>query len=263
MMAGELRQQPLFEVKGLGHAYGSRQIFADLDLRILPGERLAVVGPSGCGKSTLLRLCAGLEEARDGQVIHPAKGHAVVFQDPTLLPWKRTDANIALGLRARGVGRAESLRRARELAQTFGLTADDMTKFPRQLSGGMQCRAALARAFVLDPPLVFLDEPFSALDVGWKADCHARLEHQPGTAVFLITHDLMEAVRVADRILLLGPAGEGWRGEFPNLLSEEERHDEMIIHARTLDLLARPEVRRCFDLDGPSRCCHPPRPVLP
>jgi len=238
---------PVLIVRGLEHRYGPAPVFEKLDLVIGREERVAVVGPSGCGKTTLLQLCAGLITARCGHIERRCSRSAVVFQAPTLLPWKNALDNIVLGLKAAGVAKPARRQRGRNAAAAFGLKEGDLEKYPHQLSGGMQCRVALARAFAVEPDLVFLDEPFSALDVGLKAECHNYLLNISGVAVFFITHDLMEAVRLADRILLLGDAPACWIGEYrPELPAALRR--EADVHAETRALLERPEIRDCFGL---------------
>ena len=237
----------VLSVRDLTHRYGPAPVFENLDLDIAHGERVAVVGPSGCGKTTLLQLCAGLISARSGQIERQCRSSAVVFQAPTLLPWMNAHDNIELGLKAAAVEKPARRQRGRRAAAAFGLKAADLEKYPHQLSGGMQCRVALARAFVVDPDLVFLDEPFSALDVGLKTECHNYLLDISGVAVFFITHDLMEAARLADRILLLGDAPARWIGEYRPELAAAQRRDADV-HAETRALLERPEVRDCFGL---------------
>lgn len=240
-------RDPVLIVRGLAHRYGPMPVFENLDLVIGRGERVAVVGPSGCGKTTLLQLCAGLITARCGDIERHCSRSAVVFQAPTLLPWMNALDNIDLGLKAAGVPKETRRQRSRHAAAAFGLGSVDLEKYPHQLSGGMQCRVALARAFVIEPDLVFLDEPFSALDVGLKTECHEYLLRYSGIAVFFITHDLMEAVRLADRIVLLGADPGRWIGEY-RLQRPPGQRQEADIHADTRALLERPEVRDCFGL---------------
>jgi len=193
-------------VRGLSHAFALREVLADVDLDIEAGRITALVGPSGCGKTTLLHLCAGLATVRTGHIANGFTRPACVFQQPRLLPWKTALDNIALGLKATGVAPRARTARAYELGLRMGLAGDDLDKFPHQLSGGMQSRVALARALVLEPDLLLLDEPFSALDIGLKAELYGLLLHHLATrsmGVMIITHDLMEAVRLSDTILVM------------------------------------------------------------
>ncbi|SPC13785.1 ATP-binding cassette domain-containing protein [Cupriavidus taiwanensis] len=189
--------------------YDGRTVLHDVALDVAPGEFLAIVGRSGCGKSTLLRLVAGLEAADGGSIAidgeAAAAGRArpadvrVMFQDARLLPWKRVLDNVALGLpRAR---RAEA---ARVLAQV-GL-ADRAQAWPARLSGGQRQRVALARALVHHPQLLLLDEPLGALDALTRIEMQALIEslwRRLGFTALLVTHDVAEAVALADRIVLI------------------------------------------------------------
>jgi len=176
-----------------------------LDMVVQPGEILALVGPSGCGKSTLLRLAAGLLAPSSGSVERPKGEQAFVFQKPTLLPWRTLQENVALPLEL--VGRSDPAAVIGVL-ELVGL-AEHATKLPVTLSGGMQMRASLARALVTQPELVLLDEAFSALDGLTRRRLHlAFLEiwRAKGFSVLMVTHDLDEALWLADRVVVLeGP----------------------------------------------------------
>ncbi len=188
-------------------------VLAPLDLTISPGEFVAVLGPSGCGKSTLLRLLSGLAEPSAGTITidghPPGQGDdlAYVFQDATLLPWLRVDANVETLLRLRRVPAAERARRREAALALVGL-ADRARAYPRQLSGGQKMRVSLARALATEPRVLLLDEPFGALDEMTRdrlgeelLAIHAR---QRWTALF-VTHSVAEAVFLATRILVLAP----------------------------------------------------------
>ena len=160
---------PALVVRDLEHAFATRTVLEGVSLRLPAGETLALVGPSGCGKSTLLHLCAGLLDVRSGEIHNGFARTAMLFQQPTLLPWKTTLDNIALGLKAQGVPGRERLAQATRMGNLLGLDDVALAQFPHQLSGGMQSRAALARALVLSPDLLLLDEPTSALDPSTEA----------------------------------------------------------------------------------------------
>jgi len=195
-------------LQGLGKAFGERQVLADIDLQIEPGEFVAIVGRSGCGKSTLLRLVAGLETASsgtlalDGDAVRGATRDdvRVMFQDARLLPWKRVADNIALGLQT-----ADAPARARGALAQVGL-ADRAHDWPAVLSGGQRQRVALARALVHTPRLLLLDEPLGALDALTRIEMQALIEalwREQGFTALLVTHDVAEAVALADRIILI------------------------------------------------------------
>src|SRR4051794_10443767 len=178
---------------------------AGVSLRVAPGEVLAVVGPSGCGKSTLLELVCGLQQPDQGRVETP---EAVLMpQRDLLLPWASALDNAALALRVRGVPRAEARRRAAPAFAEFGLAGFERAK-PHELSGGMRQRVAFLRTLLAGAPLLCLDEPFGALDAISRADMQAwlagALAREPRT-VLLVTHDVEEAVVLADRVVVLSP----------------------------------------------------------
>jgi sulfonate transport system ATP-binding protein len=193
------RTGPVVHVRGLTRAFGPDQVLQDLNLDIAAGEFVALIGRSGSGKSTLLRALAGLDPAVTGQV--EAHGTvAVAFQEPRLVPWKRVRDNVTLGLRT-----ADPQAVAAAALAEVGL-ADRARAWPLTLSGGEAQRASLARALVRQPRLLLLDEPFSALDALTRMAMHQLVlrlwdHHRP--AVLLVTHDVDEAIELADRVLVL------------------------------------------------------------
>ena len=187
-------------VRGLTRKFGDRVVLDGLDVDIAPGEFVALIGRSGSGKSTLLRALAGLDREVTGEVSVTGPV-AVAFQEPRLIPWKRVQANVSLGLRT-----ADAAGAARTALDEVGL-AERADAWPATLSGGEAQRASLARALVREPRLLLLDEPFSALDALTRITMHRLVlslwtSHRP--AVLLVTHDVDEALSLADRVLVLG-----------------------------------------------------------
>jgi sulfonate transport system ATP-binding protein len=191
--------RPAAWVRGVTREFAGRRVLDQLDLDIAPGEFVALIGRSGTGKSTLLRALAGLDREVTGELTVPGST-AVAFQEPRLVPWRRVWANVALGLR---VSDPKSVARAALDEVELTSRAD---AWPLTLSGGEAQRASLARALVREPSLLLLDEPFSSLDALTRITVHrlvVRLwaHHQP--AVLLVTHDVDEALALADRVIVL------------------------------------------------------------
>jgi len=194
------------KIQGLHKHFGANHILKGIELEVHPGEFLAIVGRSGCGKSTLLRLVASLETATDGSIAldgEPVRGLSantrIMFQDARLLPWQRVLDNVAIGLPRRARERAE-----RALAHV-GLH-DRAGDWPAILSGGQRQRVALARALVSQPRLLLLDEPLGALDALTRLEMQSlieRLWEEQGFTALLVTHDVDEAVALADRIIVV------------------------------------------------------------
>lgn len=201
VLAGSVRLEvaAAVAIRGLSRSFGDNTVLDGLDLDIAAGSFVALLGRSGSGKSTLLRTLAGLDPAPAGTVSVPPE-RAVVFQEARLVPWKRVRRNITLGLRER-----DPDRHAETVLTEVGLShrAD---AWPLTLSGGEAQRAALARAFVRDPKLLLLDEPFAALDALTRLRMQrlvATLWERRRPAVLLVTHDVDEALLLADRVLIL------------------------------------------------------------
>jgi ABC-type nitrate/sulfonate/bicarbonate transport system ATPase subunit len=196
--------EPL-QISGVTRRYPRVTALEAVDLSVRRDEVVAVVGPSGCGKSTLLELIAGLQEPDEGTIAAPEA--SFMPQRDSLLPWRSALSNAALALECEGVPRAEARRRAEPLFERFGLAEFERTP-PRALSGGMRQRVAFLRTLLPGRPVLLLDEPFGALDSitrasmqRWLADA---LKQEPRTVVF-VTHDVEEAVFLADRVVVLSP----------------------------------------------------------
>ncbi len=200
---------------------GEVHALANVELNVGRKEFVVLLGPSGCGKTTLLRVIAGLirptsgsveiasrplwsDNKRDRQAVQDM---GVVFQEANLFPWLTIEQNIALPLRLRNVPPVKRLARARELAEFVGLAGFE-TRWPRELSGGMRQRAAIARALSYEPDILLMDEPFGALDAMTRDTMNVELQDiwiKTGRTIVLVTHSITEAVFLADRIVLLSP----------------------------------------------------------
>jgi ABC-type nitrate/sulfonate/bicarbonate transport system ATPase subunit len=184
-----------------------------VNLDIQPGEFITLIGPSGCGKSTLLRIITGLYQPTDGEVYldedlikGPHHSRGLVFQDPTLFPWKTVFENVATGLQARGVLK-EKWNEVEDFIDLVGLKGFENV-YPHQLSGGMSQRVALARALVNEPKVLSLDEPLGALDAFTRMNLQdeiLRIWKERGTTLIFVTHDIDEAVYLSDRIVVMTP----------------------------------------------------------
>jgi NitT/TauT family transport system ATP-binding protein len=205
----ELSAPPAVAVDGVSkvHGRGSSAVLAldGISLTVRPGEFVCVVGASGCGKSTLLSLVAGLDRATSGSIEVPGGTPALMFQESALFPWLTVAGNVELPLRLHGAGRSARRDRARELLSAVHL-AEFARRRPHQLSGGMRQRVALARTLALDAPVLLMDEPFGALDAMTRDLLHDELERlwqERGLTVLFVTHNVREAARLGDRIVLL------------------------------------------------------------
>lgn len=203
-----------FRLDGVQKSFADLRVLDGVSLEAKQGEFVALVGPSGCGKSTALRMCSGLEQADSGRVLW--KGEPVVgtdparmllFQEHALYPWRTVAQNVGLGLEMAGVSRAEREERVAAILGRVGLGGFG-PYLPHQLSGGMKQRAAIARALVMDPAALLLDEPYGALDAITRLTMQEellRLWHGTGKTVLLVTHDIDEALFLADRIYVMSP----------------------------------------------------------
>jgi NitT/TauT family transport system ATP-binding protein len=203
------------DIENVSHAFdiegAALPVLHDVTLNIEPGEFVALLGPSGCGKSTLLRLVAGLEHPLSGilresgrRIREPEPSRVVVFQDPTLFPWRTVWDNVALGLEAQGILK-QNRQRVDAALDLVGL-APFRKAYPHQLSGGMAQRVALARALVNDPKVLILDEPLGKLDSLTRITMQAELVslwQRKGFTTLLVTHDAEEALFLANRVIVL------------------------------------------------------------
>jgi NitT/TauT family transport system ATP-binding protein len=250
--------EPFIRLRGVSKIYrrGKQEHLAvsDATFDVMPGELVSMVGPSGCGKSTLLKILAGLHphdggELKMGSASHafdPARDVGMVFQAPLLLKWRRILENVLLPAEILGLAQGEARDRARNLLALVGLTGYE-DKYPYELSGGMQQRAAIARALVHDPKLVLMDEPFGALDALTREKMNLellRIWKEAGKTIVFVTHGISEAVFLGTRVVVLtaGPAkmADNFRIELP--------------HPRTLDMKTNERfgeyTRRIYKLLG-------------
>jgi putative spermidine/putrescine transport system ATP-binding protein len=203
------------ELRGISRAYGAHTALHPLDLTIRGGEFVALLGPSGCGKTTALNSLAGLLPLTAGEIVldgrridtlPPEKrGFGMVFQNYALFPHLTVRANVAFGLKMRGVGKAETTRRVDAVLALVHLS-EQAHKHPGQLSGGQQQRVAIARAIVMEPPLVLMDEPLSNLDAALRLEMRSeirRIHQEFGLTTLYVTHDQEEALSLADRLVVL------------------------------------------------------------
>lgn len=206
-MGGETMSENLaLRLEKVGHAFLGRTLFENFDLSIRRGETVALLGPSGSGKTTILQIAAAIIDPVKGRIDRTYRRQGLVFQEPRLLPWMTLIDNIAYGLSAAGARKRERRETAGHFALEVGLEEADFCKYPVELSGGMRQRAGVARALAVDPDMLFLDEPFSAVDVGLRRHLQNLLveaSRKRGFSTLLVTHDLYEALRVADRLLVL------------------------------------------------------------
>jgi len=237
--------------KSLYHKFGATEILEDINFSLEQGKVISVVGPSGSGKTTLLHLCGDLLEISDGEVFNSFNSQAFAFQDARLLPWQTALDNIAFGLKGQGVAKKIRHDLARKMAGKLGLNADDLIKFPKDLSGGMRQRVAFARALVIGPELMFLDEPFSALDIGLKQELQHLLMDLVVTkklSICFITHDLAEAIKLSDEILVLD-ADPGRIVKQIVLDKPRQERDDGYIFSTTKQLLQDPQIISTFELN--------------
>ncbi|HEX4702918.1 MAG TPA: ABC transporter ATP-binding protein [Pseudonocardiaceae bacterium] len=240
--------------KSFGRGQRSAAALAGVDLRVEPGEFVCLLGASGCGKTTLLNLVAGLDSPSTGQITLNSARPAVMFQEAALMPWLTAARNIELALRLAGVGRADRRRRTAQLLDLVRLNGSGGRR-PHELSGGMRQRVALARALACTvhgvstdpdelPSLLLMDEPFSALDAITRDVLQAellRVWQMTRAAVLFVTHDVREAVRLGQRVVLLssrpGRVVREWRVDGMSGTERAETVDE--INGRLREVISR------------------------
>jgi len=252
--------EPIIEARKLEKFYpqpdGSRvQVIAPTDIAVYPEQIIALLGPSGCGKSTMLRMLTGLSPTSGGSVYwhgHPvgeeAPNVSIVFQSFALFPWLTVIENVEAPLEARGIGEVERHKRALRIIDAVGLDGFE-SAYPKELSGGMKQRVGVARALVVEPEVLFMDEPFSALDVLTAETLRGELlelwleKKIPTRAIFIVTHNIEEAVILADRIIVLGRNPAHIHAEFTvNLAHPRDRKDPRFVEL--VDLIYRALTRQ-------------------
>lgn len=197
--------ETLLRFEQVNKNYADLKVLEGFNFSVQRGDVLGILGPSGVGKSTLLKIVAGIVPVSSGQVINRAGRIGYVFQEPRLLPWRTARDNIAFGLMARGISRKEARKKADRMLEEIGLEGFG-NHFPGELSGGMAQRITLARAFAIEPEILLLDEPFSALDSGFKEVMMSLLGSMIGehrTTVLYVSHYPEEVLKIANRLLLL------------------------------------------------------------
>jgi NitT/TauT family transport system ATP-binding protein len=252
--------EPIIEARKLEKFYpqadGSRvQVIAPTDIAVYPGQIIALLGPSGCGKSTMLRMLTGLSPTSGGSVYwhgHPvgeeAPSVSIVFQSFALFPWLTVIENVEAPLEARGIAEVERHKRALRIIDAVGLDGFE-SAYPKELSGGMKQRVGVARALVVEPEVLFMDEPFSALDVLTAETLRGELlelwleKKIPTRAIFIVTHNIEEAVMLADRIIVLGRNPAHIHAEFSvNLPHPRDRKEPRFVDM--VDMIYRALTRQ-------------------
>jgi NitT/TauT family transport system ATP-binding protein len=253
---------PIIQARALEKFYtqpdGNRiQVIAPIDLSIEAGKIIALLGPSGCGKSTFLRMLSGLSRPSSGEVLwhgKPLDGQtpnvSIVFQSFALFPWLTVLENVEAPLEALAVGAVERHKRALKTLDTVGLDGFE-TAFPKELSGGMKQRVGFARALVVEPEVLFMDEPFSALDVLTAENLRNELtelwisKKMPTKSIFIVTHNIEEAVLLADRVIVLGRNPARIRSDFEVRLTRfRDRKDPRFVELvdYIYQVMTQPEI---------------------
>ena len=265
--------EPIIEAHAVEKFYaqpdGHRiQVIAPTNLSIFPGKIIALLGPSGSGKSTLLRMLTGLSPTSSGEILwhgQPIAGHvpnvAIVFQSFALFPWLSVLENVEAPLEARGMGAIERRKRALKMLDTVGLDGFE-TAYPKELSGGMKQRVGFARALVVEPEVLFMDEPFSALDVLTAENLRSELlelwqsRKMPTSAIFIVTHNIEESVLLADRVIVLGKNPGRIRSDFEvNLSHPRDRKGSRFVEYvdYIYKVMTQPDVEHVLPVTGQVR----------
>jgi NitT/TauT family transport system ATP-binding protein len=241
------------ELKNIFFSYEKdKEILSGISLTVNKGEIVSLAGVSGSGKTTLFQICANLLKQNSGELANGFSNLSFVFQEPRLLPWKNLIENISFPLISRDLDKQMIKERAESFALALGLKKEDFKKYPKELSGGMAQRVSLARALAGKPDILFLDEPFSGLDIGLKNELFnilIRLCKEERTAVFFITHDFSEALKLSDRILFLEKKQKG------SVLSEslepdmpQDKRDSEYVYLEMVELLKNKKIKKMFCL---------------
>jgi ABC-type nitrate/sulfonate/bicarbonate transport system ATPase subunit len=240
------------ELRNVGKMFGRLQVLSDINITIEQGEFAAIVGPSGCGKSTALRMFAGLEFPSQGEALAggkpiqgPAPERMMIFQEHALYPWSTVEENVGLGLELAGVSKSERQTRVNAVLDKVNLNGFNRY-YPAQLSGGMKQRVSIARALVMDPDVLLLDEPYGALDAMTRLTMQnelLRLWSGSGKTMLLITHDIDEALYLADKIFVMSAR--------PGRVIETIRLEEPRPRGRSSESLAanRQKIMKLLGLD--------------
>jgi NitT/TauT family transport system ATP-binding protein len=252
------------------------EVIAPTDLEVFPGKIVALLGPSGSGKSTLLRMLTGLSVPSSGEVRWHGQpisalspNVAIVFQSFALFPWLNVLENVEAPLEARGVAAIERRKRALKMLDTVGLDGFE-TAYPKELSGGMKQRVGFARALVVEPEVLFMDEPFSALDVLTAENLRGELlelwlsKKIPTTSIFVVTHNIEEAVLLADRVIVLGKNPGRIRADFEIDLAQlrERKSDRFVDYVDYIyKTMTQPDAEHALPVHGqaPAGASRPAR----
>lgn len=278
--------EPIIEARAVEKFYAQPdrrriEVIAPTDLAIHPDQIVALLGPSGSGKSTLLRMLTGLARPSAGTVFwhgqpldHQIPNVAIVFQSFALFPWLTVLENVEAPLKARGLGAIDRRKRALKILDAVGLDGFE-TAYPKELSGGMKQRVGFARALVVEPEVLFMDEPFSALDVLTAESLRGELlelwldRKMPTRAIFIVTHNIEEAVLLADRIIVLGGNPARIRADFEvELTQPRQRQSERFVELvdYIYQVLTRPNIEHVLPAaDQKPAVAHPAtrHPALP